>query len=271
MNGRIKFKPRQSAWILFLVSIIIVLVAIHILYGEKLFEKAFAIVTLLLVPVHLLVLFRTGNTGHLIATLYYSCLSLTFFMPGGTVMRKGLAILTAIFLVFFIVVLFRKRLNWRYREILELAARPVNESQDGFSTPPFPAGEGSFSKEEILGFARFMIKHVIAYPFIEGNRVVLVIPQNMFSYLIFFKRDYRETTHVIFDFDGQVTVFISRKDYRHYVKEWTFDKLCLSLGDLFRTFLDLYQQGQGREIIRTLNHFRPISDEHAYSEQEMEA
>lgn len=141
-----------------------------------------------------------------------------------------------------ILVLSSKRINWRYREILELAAKPVDESADGFTPRPFPAGEAQYTKEEIIGFTKFMIKHVIAYPFAEESRVVLVVPENMFAYMLLLKRGYEKDTYVTFDFRGNVSVNIAKKDYRKYKEEFTFDQLCSSLGNLFIEFLELYQK-----------------------------
>ena len=251
-----KFKPKQTGWYLFITMLLGILLAIHIFFGEDAFELAFAIINGLIVPAHLLVFLRTRNFGHLAATLYYGCLSFTFIVPDHTPMRTVMAIVTAILLILYIYVLSSKTLNWRYREILELAARPVEKSENGFSGRPFPAGKTSYQKSEILEFSRFMLKHVIAFPFVEGNRVVLVIPRNMFSYLLFFKKDYHHATHITFYFNGNITVQIAKKDYSQYIEEWTFDKLCQSLGNLFRHFLVLFQQGKAQEIIGLLNGFR---------------
>ena len=256
MAAKKKFKPRRTGWNALILAIVIILVAIGIIFGEALFDLAFAVINALFVPGYCLVFIRTRNYGHLIATLYYTCLSLTFFMPAETGIRTLLAIPTAILLVLYLYVLFSKRLNWRYREILELAAQPVNEAENGFSSRPFPAGEGFYTKDDILPFARFIMRHVIAFAIIEETRLVLVLPQNMFSYMIFFKREYRQATHVTFDFKGNITVCMARKDYQQYVEEWTFDKLCESLGSLFKRFLYLQQQGREEEIIAALNHFR---------------
>ena len=58
-----------------------------------------------------------------------------------------------------------------------------------------------------------MIKHVIAYPFVEENRVVLVVPENMFIYMLLLKRGYEKDTYIAFDFRGNVSVNIAKKDY----------------------------------------------------------
>ena len=45
----------------------------------------------------------------------------------------------------------------------------------------------------------------------------------------------------------------AKKDYQKYKEEFTFDRLCASLGNVFMEFLELYQKGRGREIIDKLN------------------
>jgi hypothetical protein len=251
-----KFKPRRTGWNILILALVVILVVTSIIFGEAMFDLVFAVINALFVPAYCLVYFRTRNHGHLIATLYYTCLSVTFFMPADSGSRTFLAIPTSVLLILYLFILFSKRLNWRYREILEMAAQPVNDAKNGFSSRPFQISKGIYTKNEILTFARFIMRHVIAFSIIEENRLVLVLPKNMFSYMIFFKKDYRQATHVIFDFKGNITVSMARKDYEQYVEEWTFDQLCESLGNIFKRFLALHQEGKKDEIIAVLNNFK---------------
>jgi hypothetical protein len=204
---------------------------------------------------HLVSFLRTKNWGHLIPMFFYVFIILTFFPPltHNQTTRLVFGVLAGILFFGEIFVLSSKRINWRYREILELAAKPVDESADGFTPRPFPAGTALYNTEEILGFTKFMINHVIAYPFVEKDWVVLVVPENMFAYMLLLKRGYKKDTYVTFDFSGNVTVTIAKKDYQKYREEFTFDQLCSSLGNLFIEFLELYKKNQSSEIINRLN------------------
>lgn len=250
-------KLKTSSWgiILFTLLIVAVLICVWVFFGKDTFYYVMCVMPFLAALAHLVSFFRTKNWGHLIPMLFYVFIVLTFLPPltYNPKTRLVFGVTAGILFVGEIFILSSKRINWRYREILELAAKPVDESADGFTPRPFPAGTALYTKEEILGFTKFLIKHVIAFPFIEKDRVVLVVPENMFAYMLLLKRGYKKDTYVTFDFSGNVTVTIAKKDYQKYRKEFSFDQLCSSLGNLFMEFLELYKKNQSREIINRLN------------------
>jgi len=250
-------KLKTSDWqiIVFTLFIVAILICCEILFGKEAFYLMLCVMPFLAALAHLGSFLRTKNWGHLIPMLFYVFIVLIFFPPltFGPETRIVLAAFAMLLFIGEILVLSSKRINWRYREILELAAASVEESADGFTPRAFPAGEAHYTKEEIIEFTKFMIKHVIAYPFVEENRVVLVVPQNMFAYMLLLKRGYEKDTYVTFDFKGNVSVTIAKKDYQKFREELTFDQLCASLGNLFIEFLKFYQKGKSREIIDRLN------------------
>lgn len=204
-------------------------------------------------------LIRTRNAVSFIPLSFYTLNALVFL----SLFRKSPRLITLILsigaLTFFILLmaaLFTRKLKWRYREVLELAARSVNEAADGFTPRPFPAGKTNVAREDLIGFSRFLLKHVIAYPYVEEDRVVLVVPENMFPHLLGLKRSYTNSTQVAFSFNGDVAVRIIEKDYKKYTEELTFDQLCRSFGHLFVTFLELHKQGDENEIIQRMNALR---------------
>jgi hypothetical protein len=74
-----------------------------------------------------------------------------------------------------------------------------------------------------------------------------------YRYLLLSNYDYSEDTWVAFDYDGNVTVNISKEDYYEYRENLSFDELCESLGNLFTEFLEMYKSGKGVRIIDRLN------------------
>jgi len=66
---------------------------------------------------------------------------------------------------------FTKRLKWRIRELLELAAAPVSETTNGFTPRPRPLGKVEYSKFELMEFAAFALRNHIAIPYHESDRV----------------------------------------------------------------------------------------------------
>jgi len=180
-------KLKTSSWgvIIFTLLLVAVLICCEIFFGKETFYTVLCVMPLLAALAHFVSFLRTKNWGYLIPMLFYVFIIIIFFayIISITYNRLWTIILASCAGILFIgemCVLYTKRINWRYREILELAANPVDESADGFTPRPFPAGEAKYTKEEIIRFTKFMIKHVIAYPFVEKNRVVLWFPKICF-------------------------------------------------------------------------------------------
>jgi len=147
------------------------------------------------------------------------------------------------------------------RQILELAARPVVEMNDGFTPRPFPAGSVNYTREEILGFAKYLGKQLIAINYLDEDRVFLVIEANEMNLIKLRKPDFQRETYISVDFSGNVSVNIAKKDYNKYKDELTFDQLCTSLADLFKTFLYHYVNGEPHKIMEIIADKRTVSAE----------
>ncbi len=247
-------RPTQK-WMIFFTAVLLVIVAAaRIFYGEVGFYWALGATQILMAAIHFLVMFRTRNPVYLITVSFYGLLALVFLPPlAGHPWRIVFAVAGAILIILHFIVLISKQINWRYREILELAARPVKDAADGFTSRPFPSGSADYGKEDASGLARYLLKYVIAYPIFEDGRVVLIVPRYMWSYLLFFKRTYTKETYVVFHDTGEVSVRIAELDYRAYREELTFDELCASLGDLFKQFMIDYREGNAKKIINRVN------------------
>jgi len=145
-----------------------------------------------------------------------------------------------------------KKIKSRDREILELAAKPVDETADGFTPKPFISGKSEFSQKEINRFSKFLLKNLIALPFREENKMVFLLEYSSI-HLLFLKWNYSSLTHITFHNDGTIVVNISKKSYLRYKDELTFDQLCASLGDLFKEFLVHFKNGNENKIIKILD------------------
>lgn len=160
-----------------------------------------------------------------------------------------------ILLVFFGI---NRRLQWRGREIFELAAEPVDEAGDGYTHRPRPVGKVEYSLHQLRGFARFAAKHMMALPFITSKSITLV-PLKMgdeFLRFLGLLGDYRDASWVNFDVDGEVSVHIAQKDYLDYREPLAFDQLCTSFGQLFIDFLDLYTKGEGVRAVDRMDELK---------------
>jgi len=254
MEHTVKMKPIQIGMTIFTSLLIGSMIFGRIFFGPPGFDWTFGSLQILMAVIHLTVLLRSRNWIYLIPTGMYFLWWLTFFPPFATHPWHNIfAIASAFFLLAFIFVLISKRINWRYKEILQLAAKPVIGTADGFTARPFPTGTTKFTRKDAIGLARYMRKHVVTFPFFDLDRVVLVIPEYMWIYMLFFKRSYKKGTYVAFSDSGQVTVRIIKNDYQKYKEELTFDQLCVSLGDLFKQFMQWYREGTPEKIMILLN------------------
>ena len=151
---------------------------------------------------------------------------------------------------------FGRKLKWRGREILELAALPVKPAPDAFTGRPRPAGRVEYTRSEILSFAELLHRNHLAWAYREADRVVLspVRQGNEFPYLYGWSvPDYHDRTWVAFDFDGNVSAQVSREDYLDFREELSLDALCESLAGLFVGFLEQFKRGEARTIVERLD------------------
>jgi hypothetical protein len=254
MEQSVKMKPIQIGMAIFTSLLIGSMILGRIFFGPPGFDWTFGSIQILMAAIHFIVLLRTRNWIYLVPTGMYSLWWLTFFPPfAAHPWHEIFAITSALFLFAFVFVLISKRINWRYKEILQLAAKPVTGTTDGFTSRPFPTGPAEFTREDAIELASYLKKNVTAFPFIEPDRVVLVIPEYMWVYMLFFKRSYEKGTYVAFTDSGQATVRIAKNDYRKYREELTFDQLCVSLGDLFKQFMQWSREGTPEKIFAKLN------------------
>ena len=151
--------------------------------------------------------------------------------------------------LFFLVGPIRRRFNPHYRQVLELAARPINDITNGFTQRPFPAGKTEYTREEIVNFSRFLMQHWITTSYFEPQRVVLAICGFSWSYFLFGTQNFRRMTHVVFDDTGHISVNITQKDYDKFRDSLSFDQLCASLADVMTSFLQHYQNGDRKMIL----------------------
>jgi len=259
MNYPKKLKPPIFliiTCIILAVSAIVIMIFSEIgIISEQAVEILFVVIFAQATIENLLLLIKTKNIN------FFSPVSLYVLILFVSILRllnlKTLLIPFVILTIPFAIWTLTLRLNkklWRYcRDVLELAALPVDSTEDGFTQRPLSIGKISYTKDEIHNYAKFLTKHLIALSYFEKDRVVLIIEINEFNYIKFCKPDFTKHTYVSFDYDGNVNVQIAKKDYKKYKEELTFDQLCESLGNLFKIFLVYYQNNQYDNIFEVLN------------------
>jgi len=218
---------------------------------------------LLLVPVGLiygianLILFvRSHNWGYLVQTLFFFLIigfavTLVFhrYIPLYWLIIFAFAFMTGLGAI--IILALNRSLKWWSYEILEMAAMPVDEITEGFTSRPLPVGKITCDRTEIIRFAKFIRKHLIAIPVIESDKVVFRITHTRFN-LLSLEKNYSQETYISFTNEGAVTVNIAQVDYQKYKDSYTFNQLCDHLGKLFIEFFEYYKKGEQEMILNKL-------------------
>ncbi len=204
---------------------------------------------------------RTRNNSYLASSLFQLFMAIYFAtVPMGFIPFEDkrvswffylCGISVAIWLVYLIIT---RKAKWKGREIFELAASSIDISGNGFTERPMPTGKVSYSTSELMGFADFLRRNLIAVPYIDDEAVVFV-PVRMgqeFGIIMGTSKHYFQKTWIAFKKDGNVSVNISKSDYQNYVDELSFDKLCESMGKLFIKFFEYYKKGDEIRILSNL-------------------
>jgi|GEM_PF-1121654 len=136
---------------------------------------------------------------------------------------------------------------------LDLAAKPVMAASNGYTNRPFPVGKSQYSREEIIRFAEYLRRKLIATSYIKDDRVVLVFSNGLFQYIPFIEPDFNRLTYVAFGYGGDISVNFAKRDYKKYWDEITFDQLCNSFGNIVVDFFNTFKKGEGDTFFRKLN------------------
>ena len=164
-------------------------------------------------------------------------------------------ILVYVFWIWLAYLVFRKKLKWRGREIMELAARDVEEGDDSYTDRPRPAGIISGTRSDITDFALYLKKNIIFMSYLEDYRVILVPVKMGKEFFHLYKSSYDpiNETWIAIDFDGNVSIHISRKDYLDYQQNLSFDKLSESLGAVVIQFYNQFSKHEEVRILDLIN------------------
>jgi hypothetical protein len=216
---------------------------------------------------HLNLYFRTKNmsflwlaAAFLIIVVFAVCISvfgMTKKDPG--FVPFSIAVIFSILMMGFIVL--NKKIKWRTREMLELAAMPVDETRNGFTERPLSIGKIDATASEIESFAFFLSSHMIAMPYRENEKIIFSLSSSYWKQNGL-KRGYEDESWVSFTYSGEVNAYISKNDYLLYRDTFSFDQLCSNLGNLFIEFFELFKKGEGVRIMDRLNalNLNPITE-----------
>ena len=247
-----------------IISVIIFLVTL-IIWGTTVAVYVLGIVMLIYAFFIFYAYFRTKNYGIMITAIYMTIFGL-FLISAAPHMIAGrkidlplsakILIVPTFFLFYYLVYLnFKRKLKWRGREILELAASNIDQTKGVHTQRPMPTDKVSFSKSQLEEFSDYFKKNLLGLTYEEKNRIVFMPLKykNEFFALYDPKYNYQEKTWIAINYNGDVSVNISKEDYLDYKEDLAFDQLCHSLSDVLIDFINLYFQGEEVRIMDKMN------------------
>ncbi|HPF02293.1 MAG TPA: hypothetical protein PLE95_03745 [Bacteroidales bacterium] len=132
------------------------------------------------------------------------------------------------------------------RRLFRITSERIYRTDNGYTERPYSGGRIECTRDELLGFARFLHGNFIVRPFYYETYVCLSFSMNKSLVVI---HEGREVSHVLIGYDGSISVKVADKDYRDYRERLSFDQLCASLGEIFIRFFDYYKQGLDSRIM----------------------
>ncbi|MFC2097005.1 hypothetical protein ACFLSI_01595 [Bacteroidota bacterium] len=236
--------------ILILAVAITGIIVIRESFSAESSNKIFGIIYFIISVSLLLVFLRYKTTVMIPVILLNMSMSISYFAGNNKLMiiPNVLLIVVAVYIIYFFI----KHISLK-RKILELAARPVDGVESGYTGRPYPAGKISYSKGELHGFSELMKRLLIAVPINEKDGISFSLSDDWFGRLYNIHSNYVSETRIIFNYDGNISVNISKGDYKKYHEELTFDQLCNSMGSLFIYFFELFNRGEGDRILNKIN------------------
>ena len=206
---------------------------------------------------------KTRNSYFLVVFFYMLCFSFFLFSIdvrlldgnfGLTAAAKFFFALMIFFGLWLLYLVTSKKIKWRGREIMEIAAKEVEPGEGSFTERPKPFAKIDIDQNQLAGFANFLNKNLIFLVTVEENGITLIpLKEGKEYYLLFGDPALTESTWVKIGLDGNITVNISQQDYLDFKYDLSFDQLTNSLGKLVTRFSELFQKGQEVRIMDEIN------------------
>jgi hypothetical protein len=261
-----KLKPdRDITGIIPAIFAIVTGILAAILFGPYVALKYVGGLILLYAFFGMIAAYRTRNKTYVIAAFYllflgFYTLVLKLNDYGGRLFHlssgaKLLLLLVVIFGVIMLYMVATRRHKWRGREIMELAAFDVEAGDDSYTNRPAPVAKLDYTKDEIINFTEYLKRKLVALPYYESERVVLIPVKmgNEFRHLFGANIKYWDNTWVAFDYNGEVSAYISKADYLAYKENLSCSQLTKRLGEVFIEFYGYFKKGEETRIIDMVN------------------
>ncbi|MFK5856825.1 MAG: hypothetical protein QM503_11885 [Bacteroidota bacterium] len=212
--------------------------------------------------------FRTKHVGTLISAIYVIVLGILMFSIApefifgqhNQLSKESISLLVLVLVLasYLLYLSFNRKLKWRGKEILKLAAQNVEQSEDSYTERPLPTGKVDFTRHKLEKFAKYFEKNLLGLTYREDNRIVFMPLKFKNEYFALYNPNYNyiEKTWVAISNTGDVSVNISKEDYLDYKADLAFNQLCSSLSDLTLEFIELYIDGREVRIIDQMDNLK---------------
>jgi hypothetical protein len=147
----------------------------------------------------------------------------------------------------------QERYESKARRLFKLASELITETSNGYTQRPYAAGKIAISKEDLLGFSRFINGKFIARSIHKENLVYLIFSMNKSVLKV---HDPSEVSYIEMSHDGEISVRISEKDYHQYRASFNFNQLNENIASIFIRFLEYYTNGNENRILNELKTIR---------------
>jgi|GEM_PF-1751395 len=252
--------PKAYLWgLIGAVIWLLIMLLVWMLLGETLVDRVAGVIFALGAGLFFFLWVRTRNAGYLALLLLQGLLAarnLSEFHDETLVLGFRIVVLATLLVLF--ILMLRGRFRWYYREILDRAAQPVRGTTDGYTPRPLLLEKTPADFVQLQEFGKFLARNLIAFPYLRGDRLILVISRSKPLDLLNMRRQYLEDTYISFDSRGNTEVNIARREYEMYREELTFDELCRSLGRLMLVFLGYFLENRPEQILDELKGTRRL-------------
>ncbi len=255
--------PSPMYWAIYPVSVFVLGALALLVFGPIVAAVSMAVLILLYGFYALLTFFRTRNYAFLVQVFFLVMEALLIgcipLLIAGKIEKQVMVIFVVGMYVSMIwlanLAFVSKKLKWRGRDVFELAAMPIEDTGSGYTPRPRPVGQTQVSRTEMLRYTDFITRNLVAFAYVEDNRVVFVpaLSGKEDAYLLGLKKGYQDSSWVAIGYDGNVSVNLTEKDYLEFRQDFDFDQLCQSLGGVFIEFLELSKKGQEQRILDRMN------------------
>ena len=248
---------RQSFFLQVFVLILMTMMLIGAMYfflGTSFIHQFIFWVSAFAALCHALFFLRLKNPAYLFLALFYALLSFTFISLQLNLRRLTvpLVVINVIFFVIHARILIRKQVRWRNGDYFKKAVLLHNGKTKKIEKGGDPRAL-NLKRSLLNKAALFFEKSGIMICRRSEDRIVFIIPRNMFAAVVVPFRVLQKYSNISVDSDGTVRVFLSPEDYLQYQDVLSFEEFRVALKNFFLALMNLFEAGDFGTIFHLMD------------------